>query len=194
MLCWIFEHLEQGLQATTRAVRKVLDDTVLSFRDKSLGTRSQVIWQFLHWVRHLHYFATHIAQKCQMETEAASLHFIDYMRRKVAKMNPDNVINMEQTPILDSYNNKGTLSKKDYVQFTGVCPFPKPRGQYRLQLSPWVVEAWSIFHTEATSPIGSHLGLTTKPPISFSISNKQDTFSDSPAGLRDLMKHQSHHQ
>ncbi len=55
-----------------------------------------------------HCVATHIAQKGHVETEAA----MEYTRHKVANMNPDHVINMDQTPIRCSYRKNCTRSKK----------------------------------------------------------------------------------
>ena len=112
LLRWIFEHREQGVQVTTRMVRKVAEDIVPNFREKTIVAKNQVVRRFLHRVGLTHRVATHVAQKSHHETEAASIEFMEFMRRKVANMNPDHVINMDQTPIPFSYHNNRTWNKK----------------------------------------------------------------------------------
>ncbi len=86
LLRWIFECCEQGIQVTTRAVRKVADEIVPGFRDTSIRARTLVVWRFLCRVGLSHRLATHIAQKSHVETEAVSFQFMEYKRRKVGKM------------------------------------------------------------------------------------------------------------
>ena len=104
LLRWIFEHREQGVQVTTRMVRKVAEDIVPNFCEKTIVAKNQVVRRFLHRVGLTHRVATHVAQKSHHETEAASIEFMEFMRQKVANMNPDHVINMDQTPIPFSYH------------------------------------------------------------------------------------------
>ena len=117
LLRWIFEHREQGVQVTTRMVRKVAEDIVPNFREKTIVAKNQVVRRFLHRVGLTHRVATHVAQKSHHETEAASIEFMEFMRRKVANMNPDHVINMDQTPIPFSYHNNRTWNKKGMQTF-----------------------------------------------------------------------------
>lgn len=79
-----------------------------SFCAKSSEAISSTTQRFLHQVGLAHCVATHRAQKSHVETEAA----MEYMRHKVANMNPDQVINMDQTPIRFSYHKNCTWSKK----------------------------------------------------------------------------------
>ncbi len=44
--------------------------------------------------------------------ESAAQEFMSLMRHKVANMNPDHVLNMDQTPIPFSYHNKRTWEEK----------------------------------------------------------------------------------
>ena len=112
LLRWIFEHREQGLQVTTRMVRKFAEDLVPNFREKTIVAKNQAVRRFLHRVGLTHCVATHVAQKSHHETEAASIEFMEFMRRKVANMNPDHVINMDQTPIPFSYHSNRTWNEK----------------------------------------------------------------------------------
>ena len=56
--------------------------------------------------------STHFTQKDHKETEEESSHFVTLMRQKVLGMNPDDVINMDQTPILYTFPSNRTLEKK----------------------------------------------------------------------------------
>ena len=47
-----------------------------------------------------------------METEDAALDFMEFMRRKVENMNPDHVLNMDQTPIPFTFHAKRTWETK----------------------------------------------------------------------------------
>jgi len=58
-----------------------------------------------------HMVSTHIAPKDHKETEEESHHFIPMMRNKVAGMDPDCVINMDQTPIPYSYHALHTIEE-----------------------------------------------------------------------------------
>ena len=44
--------------------------------------------------------------------ESVAQEFMSLMRHKVANMNPDHVLNMDQTPIPFSYHNKRTWEEK----------------------------------------------------------------------------------
>ena len=59
-----------------------------------------------------HRIGTHVAQKNHKDAEDDAQHFLSYMRQKVAAMDPDDVINMDQTPIPYSYHASRTLELK----------------------------------------------------------------------------------
>ena len=54
----------------------------------------------------------HVAQKDHKETEEESAHFMTLMQQKVLGMNPDDIINMDQTPVPYSFPSNRTLDKK----------------------------------------------------------------------------------
>jgi hypothetical protein len=54
----------------------------------------------------------HVAQKDHKETEEESAHFMTLMRQKVLGMNPDDIININQTPVPYSFPSNQTLDKK----------------------------------------------------------------------------------
>ena len=120
LLRWIFEHREQGVQVTTRMVRKVAEDIVPNFREKTIVAKksgSSMI-SSPSWLDSLCCYSC--STKSHQETESASIQFMDYMRQKVASINLDHVINMHQTSIPFSYHNYRTLSKNG-LQPIHVC-------------------------------------------------------------------------
>jgi hypothetical protein len=108
----LFELREQGLQVNTRTVRKEASRLSESFRNKTLLAKKAIVFRFLKRVGLTHRVSTHVAQKDHHETLQESQHFISMMRHKVAGMNPDDVLNMDQTPIPFSYHAHRTLEKK----------------------------------------------------------------------------------
>ena len=110
LLRWIFEQCKQGLDATTQPVQKMAEKFVPEFCAKTMSAREQVVRRFLHSARltYTHHFGTHIAQKSHKEMEGAACDFMKLMRQKVANMNPDHVLNMDQAPIHFSYHFKCT--------------------------------------------------------------------------------------
>ena len=112
LLQWIFEHREQGIQVTTRMVRNYALKILPELRQKSRSTNDQAVRRFLHKIGLTHRVSTHVSQKCHMETEDAALDFMEFMRRKVENMNPDHVLNMDQTPIPFTFHAKRTWETK----------------------------------------------------------------------------------
>ena len=58
-----------------------------------------------------HWSATHTAQKNFQETKDESLDFIVLMKEKVVRVNPEDILNMDQTPIPFLFHTKKTLKK-----------------------------------------------------------------------------------
>ena len=54
----------------------------------------------------------HMAKKDHKETEEESSHFMSLMRQKVLGIDPDDIINMDQTPIHYLFPSNHTLDKK----------------------------------------------------------------------------------
>ena len=109
----LFELHEQGLQlqVNTRTVCKETSRLSENFRNKTLLAKKAVIFRFLKRVGLTHHVSTHVAQKDHHERLQESLHFISMMNHKVAGMDPDDVLNMDQTPIPFSYHAHCTLKK-----------------------------------------------------------------------------------
>ena len=59
-----------------------------------------------------HQIGTHVVQKNHKEAEEEVIHFIMMMYEKVVWMDPEDIINMDQTPIPYSYHTSQTLEKK----------------------------------------------------------------------------------
>jgi hypothetical protein len=108
----IFELREQGIQVNTRYVRIEAGKLSPGFRAKSPVAKEHVIRRFIRRVGLCHRIGTHVAQKNHKETAEDSADFIKNMRPIVAGRDPDDVLNMDQTPIPFSYHSKKTLEKK----------------------------------------------------------------------------------
>ena len=70
-----------------------------------------------------HRLGTHTTQQSPKGMEQAARDFMELMWQKVAPMNPDNILNMDQMPISFSYHNKRMWDE----------PPLKQRGQHLLQ-------------------------------------------------------------
>ncbi len=112
LLRWIFEQREQGVQVTSRAVRKVAERMIPELREKTISAREQIVRRFMKSAGLTHRLGTHTAQQSPKVMEQAARDFMALMRQKVAHMNPDHVLNMDQTPIPFSYHNKRTWDEK----------------------------------------------------------------------------------
>ncbi len=113
LLHWIFEQREDGLQVTTRLIQKVAEKSIPKFCVKTMSASEQVVRRFMHSVGLTHCLRTHTAPKCHRQMEAAARDFMELMRHKVANMNPDHVLNMDQMPIPFSYHDKHTWEEKE---------------------------------------------------------------------------------
>jgi hypothetical protein len=112
LLRWIFEQREQGLQVTTRLVRKVAEKLLPELCEKNIRSRDQIVRRFLFSAGLVHRVSTHVAQRDPKEMEGTAQEFMSLMRHKVGNMNPDHVLNMDQTPIPFSYHSKRTWEEK----------------------------------------------------------------------------------
>jgi hypothetical protein len=108
----IFELREQGIQVNTRTVRNEASRMSETFNQKSMKAKKASVARFVKKMGYTHRIGTHVAQKNYKDTEEDALQFIVMMREKVALMDPDDVLNMDQTPIPYSYHTSRTLELK----------------------------------------------------------------------------------
>jgi hypothetical protein len=108
----IFELREQGIQVNTCTVRNQASRMSQSFNDKNMKAKKASVARFVKKMGYTHRIGTHVAQRNHKDDEEDTLHFIMMMREKVALMNRDDVINMDQTPILYSYHTSRTLAQR----------------------------------------------------------------------------------
>ncbi len=108
----IFEMREQGLPVNTRTLRKEAARLSQVFKDKSIKAKISSVNRFVKKTGLSHRVSTHVAQKDHKETEEESAHFMNLMRQKVLGMDPDDIINMDQTPVPYSFPSNRTLDKK----------------------------------------------------------------------------------
>jgi hypothetical protein len=95
----IFELREQGIQVSTRTVRNQASHMSHTFNNKSIKAKKASVARFVKKMGYTHRIGTHVAQKNFKDAEEDALHFIAMMREKVALMDPDNIINMDQMPV-----------------------------------------------------------------------------------------------
>jgi hypothetical protein len=109
----LFELHEQGLQVHMQTVCKEASCLSENFRNKTLLTTKAIAFHFLKRVGLTHCMSTHVVQKDHHEMLQESLHFISMICHKIAGMNPDDVLNMDQTLIPFSYHANHTLEKRN---------------------------------------------------------------------------------
>jgi hypothetical protein len=89
------------------------------FRDKSIIVMKKSITRFTKHMGLSLRSATHTAQKNFLEMEQESKHFIAMVvRDKMKDKDPDDIINMDQTPIPFSFHSTKTLETKGKKQLT----------------------------------------------------------------------------
>jgi hypothetical protein len=124
---------EQGLQVNTRIVRKEALHLSEIFKDKTTTAKISCIRRFVKQVGLSNQALAHVAQKNHQETEEESSHFLVLMRQKLSAMNPDDVINMDQTPIPFKIRQIALSKRRVPRQFMSV-PAPLTRSVLHLQL------------------------------------------------------------
>ena len=81
LLQFIFEFREQGIQVTTRMVRKFAEKIVPDFHKKTHRViRSPVVRRYLRRVGLRHHAGTHVVQTNNKHSEAASREFMEIMK------------------------------------------------------------------------------------------------------------------
>ncbi len=60
----------------------------------------------------MYHVDTHVVQMNNKQSEAVSHEFMEIMRQKVQNMNPDHVLNMDQTPIPFTFHANRTFSER----------------------------------------------------------------------------------
>jgi hypothetical protein len=109
---YIFELHEQGLQVTTRAVKIEASKLSSAFRVKSDVAKKKIVERFVKRIGLTHRVGTHVAQKNHEETAQEAKDFIAHIGAITARLNPADVLNMDQTPIPYSYHARTTLAVK----------------------------------------------------------------------------------
>ena len=109
---FVFETRQLGIQVSTRMVRQEAGRLLPDFRNKTIEVQKKVVARFVKSMGLTHRSATHTAQKNFQETKDESVDFIALMKEKVAGVNPEDILNMDQTPIPYSFHTTRTLEKK----------------------------------------------------------------------------------
>ena len=83
-----------------------------TFRNKTIVAKDAAVLRFMKRLGLSVRAATHTAQKHFLETEVESQDFIAFIKAKIARKDPCNVISMDQMPIPFSFHSKKTLEIK----------------------------------------------------------------------------------
>ena len=83
LLRFLFEYREQGIQVTTKLVRKFVEKVMPEFCPKKKIAKEQCDRHFLRHAGYSHCLFTHTAQIKPKEMKKASPEFMEFMRRKV---------------------------------------------------------------------------------------------------------------
>lgn len=100
---------ERGIQLTNRMMGREASRILPSFKDKTVRAKAVAIHRFTRSLGLVQRTATHTAQKHFTETTDESKDFISMIRVKVQGRDPDDILNMDQTPIPYSYHSNKTL-------------------------------------------------------------------------------------
>ncbi len=109
---FIFTIREQGVQVTNKMVEREASRLLPSFKNKTPRAKELSVFRFTKSIGLTQRSATHTAQKHFNETAGDAKDFIDMMRLKISGKNPDDILNMDQTPIPFSYHSGKTLDVK----------------------------------------------------------------------------------
>jgi hypothetical protein len=108
--CFVFKTRQLGIQDSTRMVRPEASRLLPEFRDKLMEAKSCLPFREID--RAFPSFSNPHRQKNFQETKDESPDFIALVKEKVASVDPDDILNMDQTPIPFSYHSTRTLEKK----------------------------------------------------------------------------------
>jgi hypothetical protein len=82
------------------------------FEQKSTTAQVQIVHRFTKHLGLTQRMAIHMAQKHFRETEESSRYFIAMMQERTVDRNKDDILNMDQTPIMYSYHSNQTLDTR----------------------------------------------------------------------------------
>ena len=111
LLSFIFELHETGMAVTNTIVLLKAAQICRDFREKSRSAQYHIVRHFIKIHGLVYRMGTHVSQRAQAETESEARDFIMVTCPKVSNpcRHQDNVLNMDQTPIPFTFNQKSTL-------------------------------------------------------------------------------------
>ena len=111
LLSFIFELRETGMAVSNTIVLLKAAQICRDFREKSRSAQYYIVRRFIKIQGLVYRMGTHVSQRAPAETESEARDFIMVTRPKVSDpcRHQDYVLNMDQTPIPFSFNQKSTL-------------------------------------------------------------------------------------
>jgi transposase len=110
LLRYIFEQREQAMAVTRTMMLCQACRLDREFKAKSYGAQKSIIRRLVERNRLVYRMGTHTSQRHPSETEEEGLDFLEHIRPKVANRDQRFVLNMDQTPIPFSYDEKRSLA------------------------------------------------------------------------------------
>ena len=111
LLSFIFELCETGMAVTNTIVLLKAAQICRDFHEKSHSAQYYIVRRFIKIHGLVYRMGTHVLQRALAETESEAHDFIMVTRPKVSDpcRHQDYVLNMDQTPIPYSFNQRSTL-------------------------------------------------------------------------------------
>ena len=126
LLSFIFEMRETGMAVSVNSI--VLKAMQLSreFREKTITARHSAVCRFINVHGFMHWMGTHLSQRQPSEMEEIATDFICVTQEMLPMSCRDEayIINMDQTPVLFSYDPKKPLKWLNEEQFVSESQHP----------------------------------------------------------------------
>ena len=95
-----------------------------AFREKTMQAKELAVHHFMKFVGLTQHATSYSMQKNFLEAEADAKNFIAMMKVKLEGRNPDDVLNMNQTPTPHSFHASKMLDKNDKKTVNALLPQP----------------------------------------------------------------------
>ena len=126
LLSFIFEMRETGMAVSVNSIVLKVSQLRRELREKTYTARHSAMCQFINVHGFMHRMGTHLSQHQPSEMEEIAADFVCVTCEKLQMSCRDEayIINMDQTPVLFSYDPKNPLKWLDEGQFISGSQHP----------------------------------------------------------------------
>ena len=119
LLSFIFKMRDTGIAVSVNSIVLKASQLSREFREKTITARHSAVHQFINVHGFVHRMGTHLSQRQPSEMEEIAADFVCVTQEKLQMSCRDEayIINMDQTPVLFSYDPKIQLKWLDKGQF-----------------------------------------------------------------------------